>query len=157
MTTHWQLNHSANFALIVCHSGLEINDSECSLFSTMQSITVLVLLLMWCTQTVDTQQGQWTVLVATFYISGLLPQTQCTELPLRAHSQAFFQGFNLQGIEWSSTQWTKGRRKAFHGCSEPVCFLKSYVTGVRVNLVSQWILYPTYIVNNVPPREYCTP
>ena len=39
----------------------------------MQSITVLVLLFMWCTQTVHAQQGQWTVLVATFYTSGLLP------------------------------------------------------------------------------------
>ena len=58
MTTHWQLNGSAKFALIVCHSGLEINDSECSFFSIMQSITVLVLLLMWYTQTVHAQQGQ---------------------------------------------------------------------------------------------------
>ena len=88
MTTHWQLNDSANFALIVCHLGLETNYSECSFFSTMQSITVLVLVLMWCTQTVHAQKGQWTTLVATFYISGLLSQTQCTELPLKVLNRA---------------------------------------------------------------------
>ena len=59
MATHWQLNDSANFALIVCHSGLETNDSECFFFSTMQGVTVLVLVLVWCTQTVHAQQGQW--------------------------------------------------------------------------------------------------
>ena len=40
----------------------------------MQWAAVLVLVLMWCTQTVHAQQGQWTVLDS--YISGLLPQTQ---------------------------------------------------------------------------------
>ena len=55
---HLEVFQTANFALIVCHSGLEINDSECSFFSTMQSITVLVLVLVWCTQTVHAQQGQ---------------------------------------------------------------------------------------------------
>ena len=32
--------------------------SECFFFSSMQVATVLMLLFMWCTQTVHTQEGQ---------------------------------------------------------------------------------------------------
>ena len=35
-------------------------------------------------------------------------------------TKLFSKDLNIQGIEWSSTQWTKGRRKAFQGFSEPV-------------------------------------
>ena len=40
-------------------------------------------------------------------------------------------------------------------------FTSKYCTpSVRVNPVSQWILYPTYIIHlwiTYPPRKYCTP
>ena len=39
--------------VIVCQ--LEIIDSECFFFSIMQGVTVLVVVFMWCTQTVHVQ------------------------------------------------------------------------------------------------------
>ena len=41
-----------------CYSVTLINDSGCSFFSTMQGITVLVLVLVLYIQTVHAQQGQ---------------------------------------------------------------------------------------------------
>ena len=49
-------SHYANATLIVCHI---LIDSECSFLSIiMEREVVLVLVLVWCTQTVQAQQGQ---------------------------------------------------------------------------------------------------
>ena len=48
-------SHYVNAMLIVCHI---LIDSICSSFSIMQREAVLVLVLVWCTQTVQAQQGQ---------------------------------------------------------------------------------------------------
>ena len=48
-------SHLANATLTVCHI---LIDSVCSFLSIMQREPVLVLMLMWCTQTVQAQQGQ---------------------------------------------------------------------------------------------------
>ena len=48
-------SHYVNATLTVCHI---LIDSVCSFLSIMQREAVLVLVLVWCTQTVQAQQGQ---------------------------------------------------------------------------------------------------
>ena len=70
MTTHWQLNGSANFALIVFHSGLEImnvlSSVPCRVCCCCCSCGALKLCM-------HSKVREHAVLVATFYTSGLLP------------------------------------------------------------------------------------
>ena len=49
--------------------------SECFFLSIMHGVTLLVLVFMWCTQTVHTQEGQWTVFDNyTLHIRAITPK-----------------------------------------------------------------------------------
>ena len=60
--THLLVLHIGSYSSKFCTDCVPLIDSDCFFFSMMQRAAVLVLVFMWCTQTVHAQQGQWTVL-----------------------------------------------------------------------------------------------